>query len=63
MVRESSAGVANCCELEGLGIESRWGDTFHNLPDRPWGPPRLLYSDYRVFIGDKAVGWEGGDLD
>jgi hypothetical protein len=25
-------------------------------PDRPWGPPSLLYSGYRVFSGSKAAG-------
>jgi hypothetical protein len=25
-------------------------------PDRPWGPPSLLYNGYRVFPGGKAVG-------
>jgi hypothetical protein len=26
---------------------------FCTCPDRPWGPPSLLYKGYRVFIGDK----------
>jgi hypothetical protein len=28
---------------------SSGGGIFHNLPDRPWGPPSLLYNGYRVF--------------
>ena len=30
--------------------ESRWGEIFRR-PDRPWGPPSLLYNGYRVFPG------------
>ena len=29
------------------------GKIFRNCPDRPWGPPRLLYNGYRVFPGGK----------
>ena len=32
--------------------------TFYNFPcfpDRPWGPPSLLYNGYRVFPGGKAA--------
>jgi len=25
------------------------GEIFRTLPDRPWGPPNLLYNGYRVF--------------
>jgi hypothetical protein len=35
--------------LDGPGIESRWGEIFRTCPDRPWGPPSLLYNGYRVF--------------
>ena len=45
-------GVATGYRLDGPGIESRWGDIFRH-PDRPWGPPNLLYSGYRVFPGGK----------
>ena len=27
------------------------GDVFLTRPDRPWGPPSLLYNGYRVFPG------------
>jgi hypothetical protein len=29
------------------------GEIFHTCPDRPWGPPRLLYNWYQVFPGSK----------
>jgi hypothetical protein len=32
------------------------GGIFRTRPDRPWGPPRLLYNGYRVFPRGKAVG-------
>jgi hypothetical protein len=31
-------------------------EIFRNRPDRPWGPPNLLYNEYRVFHGGKAAG-------
>jgi len=30
--------------LDGLGIEFWWRWIFSTCPDRPWGPPNLLYS-------------------
>jgi len=29
------------------------GEIFRTCPDRPWGPPRLLYNGYQVFPGGK----------
>ena len=29
------------------------GEIFRTCPDRPWGPPSLLYNVYRVFPGGK----------
>jgi hypothetical protein len=26
------------------------GEIFRTSPDRPWGPPSLLYNGYRVFL-------------
>jgi hypothetical protein len=46
--RNSSVGIATRYGLDGPGIES--------CPDRPWGPPNLLYNVYRVFPGGKAAG-------
>jgi len=38
-----------------VGIETRYG---LDRPDRPWGPPCLLYNGYRVFPGGKpAEAW------
>ena len=48
---DSSVRIATGYWLDGPGIESRWGEIFRNSPDRPWGPPSLLYSGYRVFPG------------
>ena len=31
------------------------GEIFRTRPDRPWGPPSLLYNVYRVFPGGKAA--------
>ena len=47
----SSVGIATGYGLDGPGIESRWGggEIFRICPDRPWGPPSLLYNGYRVF--------------
>jgi hypothetical protein len=49
----SYVGIATDYGLDGPGIESRWGEIFRR-PDRPWGPPSLLYIGYRVFPGDKV---------
>jgi hypothetical protein len=29
------------------------GEILRTCPDRPWGPPSLLYNGYRVFPGGK----------
>jgi len=50
----SSVGIVTGYGLDGPGIESRWGgEIFRTRPDRPWGPPSLLYNGYRVFPGSK----------
>jgi hypothetical protein len=49
----SSLGIATEYGLDGPGIESRRGRDFPTCPDRPWGPPSLLYNGYRVFPGDR----------
>ena len=54
---DGSVGIATAYWLEGGGIESRrGGEIFRTRPDRPWGPPSLLYNGYRVFPGGKAAG-------
>ena len=50
----SSVGIATDYGLDGPGIESRWDEIFRTYPDRPWGPPSLLYNGYRVFPGGKV---------
>jgi hypothetical protein len=52
MGRDSSVGIKTRYGLDGPGIESRWGTRFfHSRPDRPWGPPSLLYNGYRGVPG------------
>jgi hypothetical protein len=34
--------------VRGLNIGG--GEIFRTRPDRPWGPPSLLYNEYRVFF-------------
>ena len=50
----SSVGIATDYGLDGPGIESPVGAKFSARPDRPWGPPSLLYNGYRVFPGGKV---------
>ena len=50
----SVVGIAIVYGLDGPGIESRLGgEIYRTFPDRPWGPPSLLYNGYRVFPGVK----------
>jgi len=37
------------------------GEIFRTCPDRPWGPPSLLYNGYWVFPGGKER--PGSDAD
>jgi len=46
-------GIATAYGFDGPGIKSRWGEIFRTSPDRPRGPPSLLYNGYRVFPGGK----------
>jgi large subunit ribosomal protein LP1 len=38
-----------------VGKNPGGGEIFRTRPDRPWGPPSLLYNGYRVFPGGKAA--------
>jgi len=45
--------------MTGNGVDSRGSnpvgdEIFRTCPDRPWGPPSLLYNGYRVFPGGKV---------
>jgi hypothetical protein len=54
---DSAVGIATRYGLDSLAIESRWGEIFSTRPDRPWSPPILLYSGYRVpLLGVKRPG-------
>ena len=37
------------------------GTRFYARPDRPWGPPSLLYNGYRVFPGGKLLPGRAAD--
>jgi hypothetical protein len=43
------------------GLNAGGGEIFRTCPDRPWGPPSLLYNRYRVFPGGKEL--PGRDAD
>ena len=50
----SLVGIATGYGLDGARIESRLGgEIFRTYPDRPLGPPYLLYNRYQVFPGGK----------
>ena len=53
MGRDSSVGIVTGYRLDGPGIDPGGGEIFRTCPDRPWGPPSLLYNGYRVFPGGK----------
>jgi len=58
--RDSSVGMTTRYGLDGPGIESRLGgEIFRTRPDRPWGPPSLLWNGYQVSPGGKT--WRGAD--
>jgi len=51
----SSVGIATCYVLDGPGIEFQCGvEIFRTCPDRPWGPPKLLYNEHRVYSGVRS---------
>jgi len=56
MDRDSSVGIGTRYGLDGPGIELVGGEIFRNCPDRPWGPPSLLYNGYSSFPGVKRPG-------
>ena len=57
----SSVGIATGYGLDGPGSNPGVGEIFRTCPDRPWGPPSLLYNGHRVFPGGK--GRPGRDAD
>ena len=50
----SSVGIATGYGLDGPGPNPNGDEIFRTCPDRPWGPPSLLYNGYRVFPGGKV---------
>ena len=55
---DSSVDIATRYGPDGPRIESQWGggEIFRTRTERPWGPPGLLYDEYRVFSGVKSAG-------
>jgi len=49
----SSVGIATGYGRAVRGSNPGEGEIFHICPDRPWGPPSLLYNGYLVFLGGK----------
>jgi len=39
--------------LDGPVSNPGGGEIFRTCPDRPWGPPSLVYNGYRIFPGGK----------
>ena len=55
------AGIAQSVQRLGTdwmvrGLNPGEGEIFRTRPDRPWGPPSLLYNVYLVFPGGKVAG-------
>ena len=49
ILNDSAVGIATryVLEVQGSNPGGGGGEIFRTRPDRPWGPPRLLYSGYR----------------
>ena len=58
----SSVGIATGYGLDDPGSKSGGGEILPTCPDRPWGPPSLLYNGYRVFPGGKERPGRDADL-
>jgi hypothetical protein len=55
--RESSVCITTCYELDCLGIEYRLRRDLPHPSNKSWGPPGVLYNEYRVsFPGVKRPG-------
>jgi len=50
----SSVGIETDYGLDDPGLNPGGDEIFRIRPDRPWGPPSLLYNGYRVFPGGKV---------
>jgi hypothetical protein len=49
----SSVGIATGYGVDGPRSNPGGGEIFRGCPNRPWGPPSLLYNGYRVFPGGR----------
>jgi len=61
MVHTTGAAIAQSVQRLATGWTVRrsnpgTGEISRTCPDRPWGPPNLLYNGYLVFPGGKAAG-------
>ena len=55
--RDGSVGIATRYEVDGPGIESRWGARFSApVQTGPEAHPALLYNEHRVFLREKRPG-------
>jgi hypothetical protein len=54
--RDSAVGIATPYGPAGPAIEPGGGEIFRPRPDRPWGPPSLLFNGYGVFPGVRGRG-------
>jgi hypothetical protein len=59
--RDSVVGIATHYGLDGPGMNPDWGEIFCTRPDRPWGPPSLLYNGYRISFPGVKWPWRGVD--
>jgi hypothetical protein len=50
----SVLGIATAYGWTVRGSNPSGGEIFRTCPDRPWGPPSLLYNGYRVFPAGKV---------
>jgi hypothetical protein len=56
MGRDSVVGIATGYELDGPGIETRWGQDFQHPSRSALGSTQPLYNGYRVIPGGKVAG-------
>jgi hypothetical protein len=54
--RDSSVDIATLYELDGPGIESRWGRDFRTSPEKSWGPPSFCIMRTGSLLRVKRLG-------
>ena len=56
--RDSVVGIVTATGWMVQELNPGEGEIFHTCPNRPWGPPSLLYNGYQFFpVGKVAGGW------